>query len=499
MRSICAAAVLALVASGCAVRGSHAASPLGGSHTSWRYDVVPVAGGDELAIEAWLPGGSLSDLVVKSGAEAFVRDLEVEDEDGWSDVPRRGASFHVPECSRGCHLRYRFALRRAATALHTVDGAKAWGPVIEASPSIWLLHPTLAPAGTRYRFHVPAATGGEGTPFVTGVFAAEDGPPDTFEADAANMGVAPYAAFGPMRVHHVEAVAGTTLDVAVVPGTFAVDDAAIVEWASRSARTMARFFGCFPIERVMVLVVPDEGNTVRHGETMGDGGASIVVELGTGAAPEALDADWVLPHEMTHLAVPSVARRHHWLEEGLAVYLQPIARARAGEIQPEEVWREFAMGMPQGVSASGPEALDGARDWARVYWGGATFCLMADLEIRTRTRNRLGLADALRGVIASGGSVASVWDFQRVLETADAAVGVPALESMHDEMRRSAWTVDLPALFRALGVVVEGRDVHLVDDAPLAAMRRAITEPLPEDAPEPAACPWATPSRMAQR
>ncbi len=500
MRWVCAAVGLAIAAPGCAARDSHPASPLGGSRTSWRYDVVPVADGAELAIEAWLPPGSLADLVVKTGADPFVRDLEVEDADGWSDVPRRGAAFHVPECSRGCHLRYRFALRRAAGALHSIDGAKAWGPVLEASPSVWLLHPTLAPEGTRYRFHVPTPAGGEGTTFVTGVFAAEDGPPDTYEADAANIGVAPYAAFGPMRVHHVEAVAGTTLDVAVVPSPLAVDDEAIVGWASHSARTMARFFGCFPIERVMVLVVPDDGTTVRHGETMGDGGASIVVEVGSRATREALDADWVLPHEMTHLAVPSVARRHHWLEEGLAVYLQPIARARAGEIPPEEVWREFAAGMPRGVPATGQaEALDGARDWARVYWGGATFCLMADLEIRLRTRNRVGLADALRGVLASGGSVASVWDFQRVLETADAAVGVPALETIHEEMSRRAWAVDLPALFGALGVVVEGQNVRLVDDAPLAALRRAITEPLPEGAPEPAACPWATPSRMAQR
>jgi hypothetical protein len=46
---------------------------------------------------------------------------------------------------------------------------------------------------------------------------------------------------------------------------------------------------------------------------------------------------------------------------------------------------------------------------------------------------------------------------------------------------------------------VEGQNVRLVDDAPLAPLRRAITEPLPDSAPEPAACPWATPSRMAQR
>ncbi|HEY1696559.1 MAG TPA: hypothetical protein VGG39_30565 [Polyangiaceae bacterium] len=499
MRSLhCASLFVAVVAasSGCVDRGPQAVAPVGGSATSWRYDVEVDDGARRLLVDAWLPPGSLADLVVRHGAERFVQAVEVQDDDGWRTVSRRGEAFHVPECARGCHLRYRFALRRAADALRDIDVAIAWGEVVVASPSSWLLHPTLAPDGTRYRFHVRAARDAS---FVTGVFTAPDGPPGSYEADATDIAVAPYAAFGPMRLRSVEAVPGSTLDVAIA-GDYRVDDDAIVAWMAKSSRTIARFLGCFPVERVMVLVVPAAGDAVRHGETMGDGGAAMVLELGEDAGPAALEDDWVLPHEMAHLAVPSVAPRHHWIEEGLAVYLQPIARARAGELTPEQVWREFAMGMPKGAPSHADRGLDDATDWARTYWGGATFCLVADVAIRTRTGNRFGLEDAMRGVLAAGGSVAHIWGLERLLDTADGSVGAgPLLARMHAEMLRGTWTVDLPGLFRDLGVHLEGTRVTFDDAAPLAALRRSITRPLLVGEPEPVACRATPGGTVAQR
>ena len=44
----------------------------------------------ELRIEAWLPRGSLADLVVRRGAEGFVDEVQVEDDTRWRDVPRHG-------------------------------------------------------------------------------------------------------------------------------------------------------------------------------------------------------------------------------------------------------------------------------------------------------------------------------------------------------------------------------------------------------------------------
>jgi hypothetical protein len=499
MQSLRAWVVLAftvVAVSSCAARGAAIDAPSGGSETSWRYEVQVTRGAGELLVDGWLPPGSLSDLVVRRGAERFIHDVEVQADDGWHDAQWDGTAHHAPECWRGCHVRYRFALREAADKLADADLARAWGDVVEASPSMWLLRPTLAPGRTRYRFHVRTPAG---LSFVTGVFETTDGPPGTYEADASTIGMAPYAAFGPVRLRRVEAVQGTTIDLAITPATYAVSDDALVAWVARSARTMARFFGCFPVERTAVLVVPARGNEVHHGETMGDGGATIVVEVGDTAELPALDDDWVLPHEMAHLAVPSVSRKHHWLEEGVAVYVQPIARARAGEISPEEVWREFALGMPQGEPGRGDHGLDNATSWARTYWGGATFCLLADVEMRRRTEGRVGFEDALRGVLANGGSVTQVWDFDRLLETADGTVGVPVLRPMHERMGRLPIRIDLPRLFRDLGVVVQGTTVTLVDDAPLAATRRAITELLPPGAPEPSACRWAAPGSMAQR
>jgi hypothetical protein len=473
---------------------------VGGSESSWRYQVVAGAGARSLAIEAWLPPGSLADLVVRVGAERFVEDLEIEQEGAWRQVQRSGATWRSPLCALGCHLRYRFELAAAAAALHDTDLAVAWGEVYEAAPSLWLLHPSLAPAGVRYRFRVRTAPGVE---FVTGVFRAQDAPPggDTYEADASTLDVSPYGAFGPMRLERVAVADGAIVELAIGPGLHGVQPAALLSWTARSARTIGRYLGCFPLERVLLLVVPAPGDRVAHGEMMGDGGASIVVELGEHAGGAALDDDWVLPHEMAHLAVPSVSRQHHWIEEGLAVYLQPIARARAGELRPEQVWREFAMGMPQGAPAHGgfDRGLDGTPDWARTYWGGATFCLLADVEIRSLTGNRLGLEDAVRGVLAAGGSVAQIWDLRRLLETADLSVGWPVLRAMHDRLGEGRWRVDLPRLFRDLGVNVDGDRVTLDNSAPLAAVRRAITEPLPPSTPEPSACRWAAPGRVAQR
>ena len=41
---------------------------------------------------------------------------------------------------------------------------------------------------------------------------------------------------------------------------------------------------------------------------------------------------------MVHLAFPSVPRSHHWIEEDWATYVEPIARARTGDLTPQKVW-----------------------------------------------------------------------------------------------------------------------------------------------------------------
>jgi len=121
-----------------------------------------------------------------------------------------------------------------------------------------------------------------------------------------------------------------------------------------------------------------------------------------------LDRDWVLTHELFHFAFPSVPARHHWIEEGLSTYAEPIARSRIGLVAPEQVWSDMIRDMPQGLPETGDQGLDQAHTWGRTYWGGALFCLLADIGIRKATANRLGLGEAIRGINRAGGNIGRV-------------------------------------------------------------------------------------------
>jgi predicted metalloprotease with PDZ domain len=179
---------------------------------------------------------------------------------------------------------------------------------------------------------------------------------------------------------------------------------------------------------------------------------------------------------MVHLAFPSVPEEHHWIEEGSATYIEPIARARAGDLTPEKVWGDLIDGLRQGLPRPGDRGLDFTATWGRTYWGGALFCLLADIEIRKRTGNKKGLEDALRAILKAGGTIESEWPLTRTLEIGDRATGVAVLRELYDKMKASPAPVDLDALWKELGVERRNGKIEFNDRAPLAASRKAITQ-----------------------
>src|SRR6185436_4478236 len=99
----------------------------------------------------------------------------------------------------------------------------------------------------------------------------------------------------------------------------------------------------------------------------------------------------------------------------------------------------------------------------------------ADLEIRERTHGRRSLDDALRGILAGGGTIAVRWDLPSLLAAGDRATGVSVLRDLHQRMGLAAERTDLAQLWARLGVVVKDGRVSFDDTAPLAGIRRALT------------------------
>ncbi|MCB1379986.1 MAG: hypothetical protein KDK89_16700 [Alphaproteobacteria bacterium] len=263
-----------------------------------------------------------------------------------------------------------------------------------------------------------------------------------------------------------------TIDIAP-PGTPGFSSL-VQGWVEKSAAAIRRYYGRFPVPEVHIQVLIGGGPGVHGGQSIPGDVPLIRVRAGSGSRPkDLLEKDWVMVHEMVHLAFPWMDLKHNWMAEGLAVYVESIARLQAGHLTREAVWGDFVKMMPRGLPAAGEGGFEVTRTWGRTYWGGALFCLLADLSIRRETSNRAGLQQALRAINAER-DFRRAWDFQETLAVGDAATGTRVLTSQFEAMRDDPVSPDLAALWRDLGVVVKDGAVTFDGDAPSATVRQAI-------------------------
>jgi hypothetical protein len=270
-------------------------------------------------------------------------------------------------------------------------------------------------------------------------------------------------------------IGNARIDVVIEGDTLRTPAKEILRWVQSAAECVATYYGRFPVPQVLIRIAPFEGKGVRNGKTFGVRGGRITIRVGNESSPSDLDKDWMLTHEMVHLAFPSVEEKHHWIEEGLATYVEPIARIQAGHLKAEQMWLDLVRDMPQGLPQAGDRGLDHTHTWGRTYWGGALFCLLADIEIRRQTNNAKGLQHALRGILDAGGDIRTDWSLEDVLKAADHAVGLSVLQPLYATMKDKPVAVDLDSLWKQLGVQSDGVSVRFDDNATLAATRRAIT------------------------
>lgn len=412
--------------------------------------------------------------------DVFVSSDFVAAADVRCDAPVRGFQFvepiverytelTFPDPGRRLRARYRVALDRLARERNDVGTALRVGRSILATGGSWLLRP-VADADAALEVHVRTAPDID---FATGV-EATDG---ILRLTARELDYVGFAAFGRLRRDRL-IVPGrdgqdATIDLVFLDGALSVSRAELTAWIDERARVMTVFWHGFPSERTMLAVVPRPGvRGIPFGRVMAGGGVSVALLIGDQADRAALADDWVLIHELVHVGSPFLLNGA-WLMEGVATYLEPVIRARAGLRPAAETWREFHRKMPRGAAAiaSGGVAGSGFRG---LYWGGAVLALLADVEIRTRSAGARGLEDCLRDTLTRFGNAARVIDVTDMIAACDRLLGEGVLGRLVERYAYAANAVDLEGLWRDLGVRMEGRVVVLDDAAPLAWVRHAI-------------------------
>ena len=211
----------------------------------------------------------------------------------------------------------------------------------------------------------------------------------------------PYAASHPLPTTRI-AVTGGEIVVGIAPGPLDLERAHLLDWIERSAQgVVARVLRSLPRAAHAAPRGAESGTGRERRSGLGHRGAAVRITIGERATEIEFARDWAsVVDELTHLAFPSVPARHHWIEEGLASYVEPVARAQAGHLDPRAVWSELAAGLPKGLPQAGDRGLDHSYSAPASTGAGALFALLADLEILAPAP-RTGSASATRSAGSS--------------------------------------------------------------------------------------------------
>ena len=172
---------------------------------------------------------------------------------------------------------------------------------------------------------------------------------------------------------HSLVAGGATLQVDFAPGAVELPRTTVIEriqTARPGGRALLRTISSF------TRAHPDRsgGRQERSfaGHDLGDVDgfpAYLRIRLGELTTPEELAHDWIITHELVHTAMVSLPDNQQWMEEGLATYIEPIARVQAGELTAESIWADMVHGMPKGEPGLTDRGLDRTRTWGRTLLG----------------------------------------------------------------------------------------------------------------------------------
>ena len=258
-----------------------------------------------------------------------------------------------------------------------------------------------------------------------------------------------------------------------VSGLHDLDEAVLTAHVKRSIEAVAAYYGRFPTPICEVrITASDQSPGWGHGRAFGGSLPRVKVAMGGQSTLADLQDDWVLVHELVHLACPMLPDAHHWFEEGLSTYVEPWIRVPLGELSANKAWGDLVQGLPQGQPGPGDRGLDRTPTWGRTYWGGALFCLLADLELRRETPSR-GVREAFQGVVSKGWGMHQKRSMAELMDALDQQVQREVFTSIWRAHSDRPVRVDLAPIWAELGVVSTAMGTRLVD-APGARIRTAI-------------------------
>ncbi len=423
--------------------------------------------------------GSPPDTLVAESLDAPLALIGVRNEATGEEIAPSGYVPLKSVADDGCVI-YRVDVSRPIERHdHTGGKVRRVGRDVAVSVGFWLWRPDRVDADTdvELAFELP-----EGISVSVPWLPVEGAERPTYRLGHTPADWPAWTAFGRFAEREVE-VAGSQLRIAVLDGSPPVDDASITEWIADAAGMVGGLYGHFPFPRAQVLVVPNARarEPTPFAFVARGGGPAVHFLINQRRPIEEFYDDWTATHEFSHLLLPFVDSSDAWLSEGIATYYQNVLRARSGRLTAQQAWSELNAGFGRGRSeardltlAEATERMFRSRFFMRVYWSGTAIVMLADIRLRQISNGAQSLDTALAALNACCSDVRREWRARELFARLDELTATRVFTDLLEEYVDSTRFPDVSDSYRELGLVPAGRDVRLVDDAPLAGLRDAI-------------------------
>jgi hypothetical protein len=396
--------------------------------------------------------------------------------DDGAEIATRGRRLLLPERGISC-LVYTVDLLRAGRAerrnelLHPVN--------IIVSPAVWMWRPLLGfDDEIEVRFELPPE-----------LQVSVPWQPDQNSENRFHLFASPQSGFGVSIFGRFDArlvdVADSTLRVDILQTKLETDTETIVDWIQDTAYNIARAYDRFPNPDARIVVLPSSSgrgdSPVRFGRVVRDGGETIELMIDPAQPMRAFYENWTATHEFSHLMLPYLQSEQRWISEGFAQYYQNVLLARAGRYTQRYAWQKLFDGLERGresvpqLSPNDAAAGDERSSRMKIYWSGAALALLADVELRRRSKGEQTLDTVLGEFQECCLPSKRTWTGEELLTRFDSFLDQPVFMDLYRQHADTAGFPSVRPLLQSLGVIRESNEVRLSNAAELAYLRQAMT------------------------
>ena len=265
----------------------------------------------------------------------------------------------------------------------------------------------------------------------------------------------------------------------------------VTQWLETTSEALAAVYGRWPRDEWKVVVkAMSRASTdpVPWGQvTRGDPNV-VSFYIDESASSTRLIGNWTAYHEFSHLLIPYRGWGDMWFSEGLASYYQNLLQVRSGVLNERELWQKLYEGFERGRTNKRPDLslaelspkMRESRSFMRVYWSGALYFLMADMQLRQRTQSGQSLDTAL--ALLNHCCADSKLSARDIASRLDQLTGQTLFLPLFDDVASSRAIPDYQALFVELGITIENKTVQLSKTVPPNSIREGISRQTPRPA-----------------